>query len=182
MTLKTLLLVSTLTIAQGLMAQQIFRTTDEQGNVIFTDKPPASSTTTEAVDLPPTNTTPATPIPPRPKPKPEREEPEAAGITVAITVPPNETTIPLGPGNFAVNVDVEPALGQGATLQLYMDGIPWGDPQRNNSWALTNVFRGAHDITVAVVDEQGQHLASSEPVRVYVLRPSINSPARRAGN
>jgi hypothetical protein len=63
-----------------------------------------------------------------------------------------------------------------------MDGIPWGDPQQGNSWALSNVFRGAHDITVAVVDEQGQHLASSDPVRVYVLRPSINSPNRRAGN
>jgi hypothetical protein len=182
MTLKTLLLVSTLTLAQSLMAQQIFRTTDEHGNVIFTDKPPASSTTTESVELPPTNTTPATPIPQRTEPEPEPEEPESAGFKVAITVPTNETTIPMGPGNFSVTVKVEPALGQGASLQLYMDGIPWGDPQRNKSWALTNVFRGGHDITVAVVDEEGQHLASSEPVRVYVLRPSINSPARRAGN
>ena len=101
---------------------------------------------------------------------------------MAFTVPPNETKIPMGPGNFSVTVDVEPALGQGVSLQLYMDGIPWGDPQRNNSWALTNVFRGGHDITVAVVDEEGQHLASSEPVRVYVMRPSINSPARRGRN
>ena len=76
MMLKTLLLVSTLTVAQGLMAQQIFRTTDEHGNVIFTDKPPASSTTTEEVELPPTNTTPATPIPPRPEPEPGPKEPE----------------------------------------------------------------------------------------------------------
>jgi hypothetical protein len=63
-----------------------------------------------------------------------------------------------------------------------MDGTPWGEPQQATTWNLTNVFRGAHDITVAVVDEEGQQLANSEPVRVYVLRPSINSPARRANN
>lgn len=161
---------------------QIYRTTDEQGNVVFTDKPPASSASTEAVELAPTNTTPATQIKPRPKPTAPEEEPEDSGISIAITIPANETTVPMGPGNFAVNTKVEPGLGKGASLQLYMDGIPWGDPQQGTSWALTNVFRGAHDITVAVVDEQGQHLASSEPVRVYVLRPSINSPNRRGRN
>ena len=55
-----------------------------------------------------------------------------------------------------------------------MDGTPWGDPQTSNSWALTNVFRGAHDLTVAVTDTKGKKLANSDPVRVYVFRPSAN--------
>jgi hypothetical protein len=180
MMIRTLLLLGLL--LPWAVSAQIYRTTDEQGNVVFTDKPPATSTSSEPVELPPTNTTPATEVRPRPKPAAPAEEPEGNDISVAITIPANETTIPMGPGNFAVNVAVEPSLGRGASLQLYMDGIPWGDPQQGNSWALSNVFRGAHDITVAVVDEQGQHLASSDPVRVYVLRPSINSPNRRAGN
>lgn len=180
MMIRTLLLLGLL--LPWTVSAQIYRTTDEQGNVVFTDKPPATSTSAEPVELPPTNTTPATEVRPRPKPVAPTQEPEGNDISVAITIPANETTIPMGPGNFAVNVEVEPSLGRGASLQLYMDGIPWGDPQQGNSWALSNVFRGAHDITVAVVDEQGQHLASSDPVRVYVLRPSINSPNRRAGN
>ena len=178
--LSLLLLISL--FSTGVIAQQIYKTTDEHGNVIFTDSPPATSTSTERVELPETNTTPATPIPPRPKTKPAPEEPESPGFSVAITVPANETTIPMGPGNFSVTAEVKPVLGVGASLQLYMDGIPWGKPQQGNSWSLTNVFRGAHDITVAVVDEEGRHLAGSEPVRVYVLRPSINSPNRRGGN
>jgi hypothetical protein len=88
----------------------------------------------------------------------------------------------MGPGNFSVSASVRPSLVDGTLLQLYMDGTPWGDAQRETTWSLTNVFRGAHDITVAVVDEDGEQLTTSAPVRVYVLRPSINSPARRGNN
>ncbi len=164
------------------VGQQIYKTTDEHGNVIFTDQPPASTSSSQPVDLPQTNITPATPVRPSPTPEPIPEEPAAPELSVAITVPANETTIPMGPGNFSVTVDVKPGLDSSSQLQLYMDGVPWGDPQRGTSWALTNVFRGAHDITVAVVDEGGKHLAGSDPIRVYVLRPSINMPARRANN
>jgi len=176
------LLITLMLLTANVSAQQIYRTTDAQGNVVFTDKPPAASTSSEQVTLPETNTTPATAVRPRPQEAPKAQEPEGNAFAVSILIPANETTIPMGPGNFSVTVDVEPALGQGLSLQLYMDGIPWGDPQRANSWSLTNVFRGAHDITVAVVDTQLQSLGSSEPVRVYVMRPSINSPNRRAGN
>ena len=155
-------------------AAQIYRTTDEQGNVVFTDKPPAGVSTTEQVELPQTNTTP----PPSVRPAPKRESPQpdkdAPAFSVAIVSPANETSFPMGPGNFSVNAQVEPSPGTNASLQLYMDGIPWGDPQQGGSWALTNVFRGAHDLTVAIVDANGQQLASSPPIRVYVHRPSIN--------
>jgi len=175
------LLITLMLLTANVSAQQIYRTTDAQGNVVFTDKP-AASTSSEQVTLPETNTTPATAVRPRPQEAPKAQEPEGDAFALSILIPANETTIPMGPGNFSVTVDVKPALGQGLSLQLYMDGIPWGDAQRTNSWSLTNVFRGAHDITVAVVDTQLQSLGSSEPVRVYVLRPSINSPNRRAGN
>ena len=64
-----LLLVSLL--ATSAAAQEIFRTTDEHGNVVFTDQPPAGSATGERIELQQTNTTPATPVPPKPKPKPK---------------------------------------------------------------------------------------------------------------
>ena len=80
----------------------------------------------------------------------------------------------MGPGNFAVDAKIAPALGSGESLQLYIDGIPWGNPQRETSWALTNIFRGAHDLTVAVIDGDGEQLASSDPIRVFVHRPSVN--------
>jgi len=155
---------------------QVYRTTDEQGNVIFSDAPPAGSGQAERIEIPETNTTPPPPSWPEPpaEPEPEPEEEGPVSYEVAIIIPLNETSFPMGPGNFSVEAKVKPALGKSESLLLMMDGVPWGKPQRDNTWELTNVFRGAHDLTVAVVDAEGELLVNSSPVRVFVHRPSIN--------
>ena len=165
-----LLLVSPLVSAQG-----IYRTTDENGNVIFTDAPPADSTAAEEVGLQPTNRTPPPPDVPALAPGEERaDEPEKAEYQVVIVKPANETSIPMGPGNFSVSASVNPDLKKYYSLQLYMDGEARGSPQASGFWDLTNVFRGAHDLTVAVINSEGETVGISEPVRVYVHRPSVN--------
>ena len=159
----------------------IYRTTDEQGNVIFTDAPPADGHPGERVDVPPVNTTPAPQVresPTEESSAPSTEEEAQAPPQVAITYPPNETTIPQGPGNFSVTADVTRPLQSSERLQLQLDGEPRGEPQRQGTWNLTNVLRGAHDLTVSVLGEEGEPLATSEPVRVYVLRPSVIQPRR----
>ncbi len=173
--MRTLLVLLLPLLICATASAQIYRTTDEQGNVVFTDTPP-QGVAREEVELPPTNTAP--PPPPRPDLAPREpaadEEPAGVEYGVVITVPADETTIPMGPGNFSVSAVVRPSLGADERLQLFVDAVPWGEPQKVPSWSLTNVFRGAHDITVAVIDSAGSHLAVSEPVRVYVLRPSVN--------
>jgi hypothetical protein len=169
---RLLLLALLLTPLAG--TAQIYRTTDEQGNVVFTDKPPAGVSSTEPVELQQTNTTP--PPPPRPAAatKPAKEEPNAAPYNVAIVIPADETSIPMGPGNFSVTANIDPTPRGNQVLQLYIDGIPWADPQQGLSWSLTNIFRGEHKLTVAVLDGEGKQLASSPPIRVFVHRPSVN--------
>ncbi len=152
--------------------QNIYRTTDENGNVVFTDRPAEGSTTTEQVEIQQTNITPGTPIAPREEP--ETAEPEEVEYSVNILSPDNETSFPMGPGNFSVSAEVSPGLRGDHALQLYVGGAPWGAPQNSADWDLTNVFRGAHDLTVAVVDNEGEQLAVSTPVRVFVHRPSVN--------
>jgi len=155
------------------VSAQIYRTTDEQGNVVFTDTPPAGSGPAETVELQQINTTPAPPTRTAPQAEQQPEE-EAAPLSVSIVSPAPETSIPMGPGNFTVDAKVAPGLGSGESLQLYIDSIPWGGPQRETTWALTNIFRGAHDLSVAVINDEGEQLASSDPVRVFVHRPSVN--------
>lgn len=167
------LLLLTLLLLPLTSGAQIYKTTDAQGNVTYSDKP-QNGTSTEEVQLPQVNTTPPPPDRPEPLSPPAPEEPAATDYKLAITSPPNETTIPMGPGNFSVSATVSPSLTEGRLLQLYLDGSPWGDPQVSDTWSLTNVFRGAHDLTVGVIDSEDTQLASSEPVRVYVLRPSLN--------
>jgi len=169
----------------GAADSTIYRTTDAQGNVIFTDAPPADGQPGERVDVPPVNTTPA------PQVRESATEESSAGSAdrnteeeaqappqVAIIYPPDETTIPRGPGNFAVTAEVSRPLQSGQRLQLRLDGDPSGEPQREGTWNLTNVLRGAHDLTVSVLGEEGKTLATSEPVRVYGLRPSLIQPNR----
>ena len=175
------LALALLLIAPFLCADSIYRTTDKEGNVVFTDAPSADGGSAEAVGLQRTNTAP--PPPDRPDldpagPSADSGKQEAA-YTVTITSPPNETSIPMGPGNFSVSVRIHPALKKYESLQLYVDGEPRGEPQASVIWDLTNVFRGAHDITVGVLDHDGETLATSAPVRVYVHRPSVNFKNRQ---
>jgi hypothetical protein len=161
-------------------ADSIFRTTDSEGNVVFTDTPPPDGSNSEQVDIRTTNTTPAPQevYGTEDQETPVEAEPEIPSYSVSISSPPNETTIAVGPGNFTVSSTVRPSLKSDDSLQLYMDGAAWGEPQRATSWNLTNVFRGQHDLTVGVIDQSGETLSVSQPVRVYVLRPSIITRTR----
>ncbi|MEH6568051.1 MAG: DUF4124 domain-containing protein [Halioglobus sp.] len=178
--MKRLTLILLLTLPMT-VAAQIYKTTDSQGNVVFTDKPSSAGKPVEEVKLHTTNTAPPPPDIPRPASAAaasDTEESEQSSYTVGIASPANETTIPMGPGNFLLSATVEPSLASGEMLQLHMDGIPWGEPQASASWGLTNIFRGGHDFTVSVLGTDGAPLVSSTPVRIYVMRPSINNKNR----
>ena len=69
-----LLLIALLLTPLASAAQQIYRTVDEQGNVVFTDTPPPEGAEREEVQLQRLNTAP--PPPPRPDLAPEEKEAE----------------------------------------------------------------------------------------------------------
>ena len=175
---RTILLMLLFVSTQGLAQSSIYRTTDENGNVVFTDAPNAGTQKAERIENPHINSMPPPPNTPAASSKNsgrKSDKNEAAGHDVTITSPKNETTIPNGPGNFSVSARVTPALGNGLSLQLYMDGVPWGEPQVSASWSLTNVFRGEHQLTVGVVNAAGESSGTSEPVTVFVFRPIAGS-------
>lgn len=150
---------------------QIYKTTDADGNVVFTDQPPASGA--EAVDLPRTNTTPPPPVVAPVQPRAPEQTEEATPISVSISSPEDESTIPMGGGIFDVVAAPSPGLEPGQKLQLLFDGQPHGAPQTSTRWKLENVLRGPHDLAVRILADNGAVLATSESVRVYVLRPGI---------
>jgi len=169
-----LLLAAVLMLPALSMAQSsIYKTTDEQGNVVFTDKPASNSKASQRIEVRPPNSTPPPPDISRPEPAVEIDEEEVIEYEVAISSPASESTIPMGAGNFSVNAAVKPRLEATQALQLFVDGIPQSDAQQSGYWALTNVFRGRHELTVSIIGQEGAVIASSEPTIVYVLRPSI---------
>ncbi|RLQ23527.1 DUF4124 domain-containing protein [Seongchinamella sediminis] len=169
--LVTVLLCGTLFALPALA--QIYKTTDAEGNVVFTDQPPAGGSGAEAVELPRTNTTPPPPVMAPVRPGAPQQQEAATPVSVSISSPADETTIPKGGGIFEVVAAPTPGLAPGQTLQLLLDGQPHGAPQTSKRWKLENVLRGPHDLVVRLLDSNGAVLASSESVRVYVLRPGI---------
>ena len=159
-----------LILLPALAIAQVYKHVDEKGNITFTDQPPPNS---EKIEIAPTNSAP----PPAQLYYPKIDTAPAVPSTkykVKITSPANDTIIPRGPGNFSVSAIVSPSLQPGNLFQLLMDGVPEGPPQRHSSWALTSVFRGTHFLTATIVTEKGKQLAESEPITVYVFRPSVN--------
>ncbi len=178
--MSRLLLLALLIFPLGSLAQTVYRTTDAQGNVVFTDQPPANATPADRIEIRPTNTVrpPEVPTPPAPA---DTTDAEAAVVSYAVTItdPANETSFPMGPGNFSVSANVSPALGDAESLQLFIDGTPRDEPQQASTWDLTNVFRGRHDLTVGVIDASGTTIVLSDPVTVFVHRPSTNFKNRQ---
>ena len=159
--------------AHTTLAQPVYKFTDADGNVTFTDTPPLSSggrIEEHAVHAPntakPIETTraPATPV--------EVEEPIC--YDTRIVTPADNATIPMGPGNFTVQAALNPRLAPGEALQLLLDGEPVGAPQRAANWQLTNVDRSEHQLQVVRLDASGALLDASPASTVYVMRPIVN--------
>lgn len=155
--------------AHSLMAQPVFRVTDADGNVTFTDTPPVSGTSTiegQSAHAPnsakPTQTT-REPV--------EVEEPTRQDTRIVARA--DNPIIPMEDGNFAVQAAWTPRLASGETLQLLLDGEPVGAPQRIANWQLTNVYRGEHRLQVVRLDESGTQLDTSATSTVYVMRPTV---------
>jgi len=163
-------------------ATEIYKHTDAEGNVTFSDQPSSLGEEAEKIQLQELNTTPATQpttaAPGTASTVAEQESAEKREFSVSIASPTDETTIAMGPGNVTVTAQATPALGNLEQLQLFLDGEAFGDPQRSNTWFLKGLMRGPHDLEIERLDRRGNSLARSDSVRIFVLRPSVNQPQR----
>jgi len=168
-----LLLLSLL--AAGTCHAQIYKSVDSQGNVIFSDRPPAAHESAETIELRPLNTEPAPAELPEAAPRgtpPEARPGKAARAELRILSPQPDQVIPIGElGNLTVSVAAEPPLASGEQLQVVLDGVPQGAPQTATQWQLESLHRGGHDLLVQRLDAEGNLVDSSPSVRFYVMRP-----------
>ena len=167
------LLIAALLLIPLFAQGQIYKSVDENGNTVYSDQPPAGGGEVESVELPTINSTPPPPNIPRSVEKTPQEKP--IEMSVVIVSPAEETVIPVGAaGNFSVSAEINVPLEGDNEVQLSMDGVAVGSPQSIPSWSLSNVFRGTHMLTVDVLDASGESVAVSEPITIYVRRPSQN--------
>ena len=154
-------------------AQTMYKVTDKDGNVTFTDTPPSDQeAAVEAQTIHSPNTSAA--VTPAPIDEPDAVMAEPISYETLIVSPAEAATIPMGPGNFSVDAIVRPALSQGERVVLTLDGKPVGSPQRMTTWQLTNIYRGEHRLQVVRVNAEGARVNASSERTVYVMRPIAN--------
>ncbi len=159
---------------------EIFRTVDENGNVVFSDTPPppaaSDDQSVQPIDLPEANTF----EPPQREfrvrdlvPPTEDGDDAAAPVSynkVQIVSPAEDEVIRNNAGNLTVVAATDPDLAPGHTLQLILDGELEG-ASANGSFELSYVDRGTHRIEVRVVDlETGEEFIRSAPITFHLLR------------
>jgi hypothetical protein len=170
--MRNLLLLLVLLTTTPVLAD-VYRTVDEDGNVIFTDQPSPGAERIEIRKIPTIEA---------PPPRLLEEEaqapalPEPPGYSkLEITFPVDDTSVRDNAGNVTVNVSLEPALSPNDKLVLYMDGAK-AQEGASPQFSLANVDRGIHSLSVAVVDKDGSELKRSNTVSFTLHRISKPGP------
>lgn len=150
---------------------EVYRVVDPNGDVTYTDSPEVGKPK-EAVEVPPVNLQPAV----KPSPRISKPPVEEIKYTARIIRPTDDSTIPPGQLNVAVEVELKPALQQGHRVQITVDGKVEGKTSASTVFRLRNLVRGTHQIVARVVDSGNQVIAVSPAVAIHVKRHSVNHP------
>ncbi len=156
-------------------AAKVYKWTDDQGNIIYSDSPRPGA---EEIEVP---TEPAgiVPVPPEKVP-PAQEAVSGDGYgTLIVASPSNDQIIDDPSGTVTVSLAVEPPLRtrRGDTVRLSLDGQTLDTRYTGSAIAIPGVPRGTHTLYAEVVDRAGTVLISSAPVTFHVQAPSSEAPA-----
>lgn len=167
--MKYLLSLSFLLLITLPVQAEIYRSVDEQGNVIYSDQELPNS------ELIPTPTDNAIPMP-KPEAKPAAEDivdkPASAYQSFSIASPANNAVIRDNAGSITVNLSITPALKVGDYIRLYVDNALVMPRLTSSSTQLSNLTRGSHSLKAELVSSTGQSLRNTS-VRFHLKRISV---------
>ena len=155
---------------------QIYKYTDDRGNVVYSDQPPEGRTA-QTIELAPTNTVEAQ-APVDVPGHTETAEQSAAYTVLRLKDLPSADAIRANNGTFSVGVEIQPRLQSGHSLRLLLDGRPYGKPTTAPRLQLTNIDRGEHSLAVEVLSGDTP-LQTSQTQTFTVQRVHTNNPATR---
>ena len=177
----TVCLAMALPMGTSALAQQIYRTVDAEGNVVFTDIPPAPSQQGEAVNVEPMNTFSAPAVPASTGDTTSTEPEKAHYRYLEITGPQDDESIRDNAGNVTISAEIEPRLRRSDRMVLVMGGNQTEIEAEGGQFVLSNIDRGTHIVSVRVLDRAGVTLMESEPRTFHMLRHRLPRPAHTGG-
>lgn len=175
---KTALIACLALLAASALEAQVYRWVDEEGVVHYSDTPHPGA---EEIFLPDSSSSSrsTTGFGAQPRtPRNAREEQDGGQTfdyeSLTFAAPAPEETLWNIEGELTVRLNLQPALRQGHQVRVYFDGEP--RPVEGLQFALQEVYRGTHNLQAEVLNESGQLMIRSEPLRFYVQQTSIANP------
>ena len=173
----TILPLLLLLVTQSFSANgQIYKTTDEHGNTVFTDKLPDTRVSEPVILEPPTrlpspiNTTPSD----HSSTTPELSE-DITYSVFSISSPGNDSTV-RNNGNFAIYLSIQPNLMRGHKVRFFIDGQQISGSQTSLSHQVENMSRGTHLLRAEVLNHSGKVIQKTEST-VHVHRAIYRPPS-----
>ncbi len=147
----------------------IYKTVDEQGNVVFSDVPSDDS---KAIDVELQNIQEATQI----TAPPAQQAPSAAKTEYRITLLSPAEGQRFGPTQryLSISVEVQPGLSPQHNIAFYLDGKQVAAPSRATSTRIPMglKMRGRHSVQAKLITQQGKTVDATQSVSIYTIRPN----------
>ena len=107
------------------------------------------------------------------------QPPVAPGVTYSlleISQPENDASFFNADATVAVRIRSVPALAEGDTVRLFLDGIRVEGADNSFDYTLENLSRGTHSITAMIRDARGVERIRSQPVVFHMKQNTIIPP------
>lgn len=165
--------------ASSLCMGQIYKTTDAQGNTLYTDQPAEKNPDSNILTINQTNvyqgSTPSSDEPPASAYVPRNASPTRYQ-NITIIAPADDEAIRDNAGYVTIHISTQPILdvGNSHTIDVLLDGKQAGTID-GNTLRLSNIDRGTHQLDARIVNGSGEVLLQSSPTRFHMLRAHRNS-------
>lgn len=177
--MRTVAILSALLLPMLAAAEQIYRSTDEQGNPVFTDEPPTEEA--EPIRLDPLTTVPAGEAPAeldQPSSDNDQSDSQPAKYEgIEITYPPSGQAVRHNGGMVPFRIALKPKgkeLAEGHRVEVLLDGEVRGSGS-STQISVSPVNRGSHTVSARILDAEGTPLIASPQVEFHLLRASVGN-------
>ncbi len=156
-------------LSSALCSAQVYRTTDEHGNIKFTDRP-HPNTEARRVNIGPTNTVRSVEIPTEETSPLEVLDEQAVYYTeLKIVSPVNDTAFPNRLLPTPVVLQIRPELKPGHTLHLLLDGIEVSSGS-STELEIPTLNRGTQSLSIELMAGD-EILVKSEAITIHAFQP-----------
>ena len=152
----------------------LYKGLDEEGNVIYSDKPFENS---QQFTPPAITVVDAPKAPPKKEEVVEEETAETKYTKFSITAPKNDQTIWNEPA-LAVSLQLNPALAtaEGHNIWLMMDGKPLVKKSQSLLLQIGRADRGQHTLQAQVRNKKGKIIKRTKTITVHIKNTVVTRP------